>query len=104
MKKIAALFLVLALLAFVGAVEAATDGAAIFKERCSTCHGVNADTPRGNATGGIRAYEAAVVLQKLDGYAAGTYGGSQKATMQKMASGLSAEERKAVADYVGSLK
>ena len=43
-------------------------------------------------------------MQKmLEGYAAGTFGGSKKAVMENIAKKHSAEDYKALADYIGTL-
>lgn len=79
----------------------AADGAKIFGAKCAECHGANGKEASisGKAIAGDTA-----VLSKLTGYKSGSFGGEQKATMQASLEGLSDEDIKALAAYVGSLK
>lgn len=81
-----------------------SDGEAVYKRSCLSCHGDKGTTPRGKATQGIKVYSSAEAMRIFSGYADGSYGGGGKDTMRHVLSGLSAEERQAVADYIGSLK
>lgn len=79
----------------------AADGAKLFGAKCAECHGGNGKevSISGKAIAGD-----AGALSKLMGYKSGTFGGEQKATMQASLEGLSDEDIKAIAAYVGTLK
>lgn len=79
----------------------AADGAKLFGAKCAECHG--ADGKEASIAGKAIAGDA-TALTKLTGYKNGTFGAEQKATMQASISGLSDDDLKAVAAYVGSLK
>lgn len=86
-----------------GQLALAADGAAVFKRSCAGCHGQNAERGTGG-TQPIKGRSAADIQKMLRGYADGSYGGKQKATMQNVAKKLSADDLKAVAEHVGGLK
>ena len=105
MSKFIVGFAVVACLLFAGVLQAAAqDGAAIFKERCASCHGMDGQTPKGNAKNGIRMYSSAEVQQRLKGYESGGYGGSGKSVMQNVAKNLAPDQKQAVSDYIGNMK
>lgn len=105
MKKFIVGFAVMACLLVAGGLQAASqDGAAIYKERCASCHGQDGQTSKGNAKSGIRMYSSAEVQQKLKGYVSGGYGGSGKSVMQNVAKNLAPDQTQAVSDYVGNMK
>lgn len=102
MKTTLAIFSVL-LLMFAGSMAlAASDGPTIYKS-CAACHGADGSKSAGG-THPLMGQSAADVVKKLEGYAAGTYGGAQKALMANIAKKHSAEDMKAVADYIATLK
>jgi mono/diheme cytochrome c family protein len=76
----------------------AGDGAAIFKAKCAACHGAEGQGKVGPALKGtsLSADQIADVLTKGND--------AKKAPHKKPASGLSADDAKAVAEYVKSLK
>ena len=98
MKKI---FTVLAIAA-VSSLMAA-DGAAIYKAKCFSCHKENAKTPALNKSQVIAGWDAAKTIASLQGYKAGQ-GGPMKAVMKPIASGLSDDDMKAVAETIASFK
>ena len=71
----------------------AADGAALFKAKCSGCHGANGEGKMGPKIAGNTA--VADVL---------TNGGKTKAPHTKPFANLTADEVKAIADYVAGLK
>lgn len=75
-----------------------SDGAALFA-RCIRCHGEDARKGAKHPGG----QSAAEIQKKLDGYAAGTYGGEKKSVMEGMVKGLSPEDRRALAEHVAKL-
>ncbi|MCJ2164513.1 MULTISPECIES: c-type cytochrome [unclassified Pseudodesulfovibrio] len=101
MKK---LFIVLTAICCFGVTAAfAVDGGELYQKRCAKCH---RDGSESSAAGGdvvLKGQSAGEIEMKLTGYVDGTYGGKKKKTMERVASGLSAEETKALATYIGSL-
>ncbi|HVP55197.1 MAG TPA: cytochrome c [Candidatus Eisenbacteria bacterium] len=96
MKRFIVLLFVVALMS--GMALAAEDGAAIFKAKCAMCHGPNGEGKSGPALKGtsLTAAQIADVLEK------GAPG--KKAPHGKPVAGLTADQAKAVADYVKTLK
>lgn len=74
------------------------DGAALFK-RCVSCHGADGS----KAPHVVKGQTSAALLEKMKGYASGTFGGPQKALMTNMVKSLSPEELQALADYMAKL-
>lgn len=102
MKTTLAIFSAL-LLMFAGSMALATsDGPTIYKS-CAACHGADGS----KATVGshpLKGQSAQDILKKLEGYAAGTYGGGQKAMMENIVKKHTSEDLKTVADYIATLK
>ena len=103
MKKLL-LVLTLGVLGWAGgtalAEESRIDGAALFADVCARCHGEDG----GGSPGGItplREQTAAVIVQKLEGYQAGPYGGGRKEVMERFAAELSGDQIAAVAGHIG---
>jgi len=92
------LFLVIALLAFVAAPAFAADGAATFKAKCAACHGPEGQGKIGPALKGtaLTADQITDLLTKGND--------AKKAPHKKPIAGLSADDIKAVADFVKTLK
>jgi len=78
------------------------DGGAIYQARCATCHGLNGDGaggyPRVNGEPSFKIY------QKLEGYKSGGYGGSAKGVMALQVSDLSADQLRAISDFLALCK
>ncbi|WP_461209189.1 c-type cytochrome [Desulfocurvus sp. DL9XJH121] len=90
------------LLCVVFASSALADGKTVYM-RCAGCHGADGAKHALGASPPIKGQSAADLLQKLQGYADGSYGGAKKAVMIKTLKGLSPEQLKDVADYVAGL-
>ena len=103
MKKIIGL-LSLMVLGWAGAQAwaegGAVDGAALFSSNCARCHGDDGGKSPGGITP-LKQQTAAVIIEKLNGYKAGTYGGERKSTMEGMVQGVTEEQIVAVAGYIG---
>ncbi len=101
MKKLIGLFSIAVLILTVS-VALAADGSAIYKS-CAGCHG-----PDGSkATGGsqvLKGQTAEEIVKKMNGYIDGSFGGAQKALMQRIAKKLSPEEIQAVAEHIATFK
>jgi mono/diheme cytochrome c family protein len=74
---------------------AAEDGAAVYKAKCAACHGADGAGKVGPAVKGTKVDVAAFVQNGEAG---------KKAPHAKGISGVSADQAKAVAEYVKSLK
>lgn len=98
-KLLIALFAIALIAAFVIAQPAlAQDGAATYKAKCAACHGPEGQGKIGPALKGtsLSADQISDLLTKGDE--------AKKAPHKKPLSGLSADDAKAVATYVKSLK
>jgi len=83
-------------------VVASVDGAKVFK-KCASCHGMNAEKKALNKSAIIQGWNSQKITTAINGYKDGTYGNSMKGVMKPQVSNLSAEEVKAVADYISKL-
>lgn len=88
-------------LALSGVSLAGADGKAVYEAKCKSCHG--ADGSKALLSKPVKGLKAPDVEKMMAGYKAKTYGGSKKATMENLASAMSAEDIKAVAAYIGTL-
>lgn len=75
----------------------AADGGELYA-RCARCHGENGEKPPHV----LKGQGASAVLGKLNGYAAGTYGGDRKTVMQNMVKTLSDTDRHILAAHIGT--
>lgn len=83
------------------AEESHLEGGPLFAERCARCHGdAGGDSPGGTTP--LKDQDAGTIIEKLNGYKAGTYGGDRKSTMEGVAKNLSEMEIAALAGYIGS--
>ncbi len=71
------------------------DAATLYK-RCVSCHGPDGAKPPHV----LKGQKAPDLLNKMKGYAAGTFGGSQKALMTNLMKPLSPEDMQALANYM----
>jgi len=92
------LLLVIALLAAVALPAFAADGAAIYKTKCAACHGPEGQGKVGPAVKGTSLTAAQITDLLTKGNDA------KKVPHKKAVAGLSADDAKAVADYVKTLK
>lgn len=101
MKK---LLVVLTIVLCFGVTAAyAVDGGALYKKRCANCHRDGTESSKSGGDVVLKGQSAKEIEMKLTGYQNGTYGGAKKKTMERMVSRFSAEDIKALADYIGSL-
>jgi mono/diheme cytochrome c family protein len=77
---------------------AAEDGAALYKAKCAMCHGPDGAGKIGPALKGTKLSEAQIVDVLTKG------GEGKKAPHSKPVAGLSADQAKAVAEFVKGLK
>lgn len=96
--KVLAVLLVIGLFASLTLPAFADDGAAIFKAKCAMCHGPNGEGKVGPKLQGTSVSADQIVDMLTKGNDA------KKAPHKKPVSGLSADDAKAVADYVKTLK
>ena len=97
MKK--AIMVSLFMVAVLTAAVAASDGAALYG-KCKPCHGADGSKVPVGAAKAVKGMSAADLEKALTGYQAGTFGGDKKATMERIAKGLSADDVKALSDYI----
>jgi cytochrome c len=102
MRKLAlASVLCFAVMAVVAVSGQAADGKALYA-KCSGCHGADgakAALGVGKPLKGLGAEEAAKAMQ---GYKAKTFGGEKKAIMEAQCANMSAEDIKALAQYIAA--
>ncbi len=95
MKRFA---MAVALLAMISGVAVAEDGAAVYKAKCAMCHGAAGEGKVGPALKGTKLTEAQVADFVTKGEA------GKKAPHSKPVNGVSADQAKAVAEFVKGLK
>jgi len=78
------------------------DAKAIYNA-CAGCHGADGSKAALGKSKIIKGWSADKVESALNGYKDGTYGGAMKAVMKGQAAKLSADETKAVSDYISTL-
>ena len=100
MKKI--MILLTAICCFGVTAAFAVDGADLYAKRCAKCHHDGSASKAGGDVV-IKGQSAEELEMKLKGYVDGTYGSSKKKIMERMVGGLSADELKALAVYIGSM-
>ena len=98
MKKVCVILAVAAISSLMAA-----DGAEIYKSKCFSCHGDKAAKAALNKSQIIAGWDAEKTVKSLTGYKNGE-GGPMKAVMKPIASGLSDEDMKAVAETIASFK
>ena len=105
MKKLGILLVVLSCLVFVGSVGAAdmTGGEKLYKQSAG-CHGKNGQTMALGTSAVLKGQAANMILEKLNGYADGTYGGSKKRIMTNIVKRMSEEDRVKVSEYISTFK
>ncbi|WP_041955929.1 c-type cytochrome [Sulfurospirillum arsenophilum] len=81
----------------------AADAETLFKT-CATCHGAKAEKSALNKSQIIAGWDAAKITAALNGYKEGTYGGPLKGTMTPQVKNLSADDIKALAGYISTIK
>ena len=81
----------------------ASDGEAIYKSKCFSCHGDKASKAALNKSQIIAGWDAAKIIASVNGYKNGE-GGPMKGVMKPIASGLNDEDLKAVAATIASYK
>lgn len=102
MKRILSLCSVLALAGtFFVATAFSMDGATLYK-RCAGCHGPDGTKHAMGVSAPLKGQSAADLEQKMLGYQDGSYGGAKKVVMAGAVKRLSAEDIKALADYIAT--
>ena len=98
MKKVCVILAVAAISSLMAA-----DGAEIYKSKCFSCHGDKAAKAALNKSQIIAGWDAEKTVKSLTGYKNGE-GGPMKGVMKPIASVLSDEDMKAVAETIASFK
>lgn len=76
-------------------------GKELYTAKCASCHG--ADGTKALMSKPVKGLKAEAFTKMMQGYKAKTYGGTKKATMEKVAEPLSDADIKALAGHVGTL-
>jgi len=101
MKKLLA---VLTIICCFGVTAAfAVDGGELYRTRCAKCHRDGSESSKAGGDAVLKGQSAQEIEMKLKGYVDGTYGGSKKKTMARLLAKLSADEIKALSDYIGAM-
>lgn len=98
LTKLIVLFVLLALAVSIAVPAFAADGAATYKAKCAMCHGPEGQGKVGPALKGTSLSDAQVADLLVKGAEA------KKAPHKKAIAGLSADDAKAVAEFVKTLK
>lgn len=83
------------------ALALAADGKALYA-KCAGCHGADGSKKTMGDGNPIKGMKADVVVKALEGYKAKTFGGAKKAVMEGQMGGLSAEDIKALGEYIAT--
>jgi len=81
---------------------AASDGAALYKTQCASCHGPAGENKALGKSQVIKEFSQEQIVTALKGYKDGSYGGAMKALMKSKAAPLSDEDITAIAQTVAS--
>lgn len=76
-------------------------GKELYTAKCASCHG--ADGTKALMSKPVKGIKAEAFTKMMQGYKAKTYGGTKKATMEKIAEPLSDADIKALAGHIGTL-
>ena len=76
------------------------DGVALFKSKCSSCHGAKAQNKALGKSQVIAGWDSKKISNALHGYKKGTYGGAMKTIMKGQASKLSDAQISALANAI----
>lgn len=84
-------------------ISATVDGAALFAQKCVSCHGQKAEKSALGKSQVITGWDASKIKDALHGYQAGTYGKEMKGVMQGQAKALNDDQINALAAHISSL-
>ncbi len=79
------------------------DGKTLYST-CVSCHGENGDKKALNVSNLLKGQNKDEIINKLNGYKDGTYGGNMKNTMTAQVKALDNEKIQALAEYISTLK
>lgn len=82
---------------------ASVDGAALYAQKCASCHGAKAEKSALNKSQIIANFSESQVKEALKGYQAGTYGKEMKNLMQGQVKTLDDAQVDALAKYISGL-
>ncbi len=83
-------------------IPSTIDAQALYKS-CTGCHGANGEKKALGKSQVIKGWSVEKTTTALNGYKAGTYGGTMKGMMKGQVSKLSTSEIKAISEYVSKL-
>ena len=82
--------------------QSSVDGKALFAT-CVSCHGQNGEKKALNASAVIQGWDKQKVIDALNGYKDGSYGGAMKGVMKGQVATKTQEEIEALAEYISKL-
>lgn len=101
MKKLSGVFVAVCVLSMTApAVQAS--GETVY-QTCVECHGADVSLSAMGKSQVIKGWPAARIVEAINGYKAGTYGGPLKALMKVQADKLDDASIQAVAEYISGL-
>ena len=89
-----------ALPALIANPEEEVDALTLYENNCASCHGLYGD---GGIGPQINGKDEAYLLAALNGYSKGTYGGSEKSTMENVAKNLNSVQLLVLSVYISGL-
>ena len=81
-----------------------TDGEALYKKKCASCHGKNAQKRALNISLVINTLPKEELTQALIGYKNGSYGGKMKGIKKGLVNSLSEDDISAISTYIQTLR
>ncbi len=99
MKKLAIFVLLTA-----GAISLMAANGKALTQKCAGCHGVDFSKKALGVSKVVKGMKAEEIVKALEGYKAGTFGGSMKGVMKGQVATYSDADIQAVAKYIAGLK
>ena len=81
-----------------------TDGEALYKKKCTSCHGINAQKRALNTSKVINTLKKEEITKALIGYKNGSYGGKMKGFKKGLVKSLSEDDMCAISIYIQTLR
>ncbi len=76
----------------------------LYKSKCAGCHGAKGEKRALGKSGVIGGQSKEELLQKMNGYKEGTFGGAMKSIMAGQVNSLSREQMEELSEYISKLK
>ena len=82
----------------------ASDGETLYKKKCASCHGINAQKRALNLSKVINTLEKEEITRVLKGYKDGSYGGKMKGVKKRVVNSLNEDDMCVISTYIQTLK